>query len=109
VSDHSSTVTAPTIGTKVSLDRLHMAVDHAAFALYHNRGGHMAGNRTVTDAEGRVWTCMPGGKSAQRQGQDVVLTCTTPEIPEPVTITVGWQWEKMSPKGLARLITAAAA
>ena len=69
----------------------------------------MAGNRTVTDAEGRVWTCMPGGKSGQRQGQDVVLTCTTPEIPEPVTITVGWQWEKMAPKGLARLITAAAA
>jgi hypothetical protein len=79
------------------------------FALDHNRGGHMAGNRTVTDAEGRVWTCMPGGKSVQRQGQDVVLTCTTPEIPEPVMITVGWQWEKMSPKGLARLISAAAA
>jgi hypothetical protein len=69
----------------------------------------MANNRTVTDAHGRVWTCMPGGKDAPRQGQDVVLTCTTPTIPSSVTITVGWQWEKMSPKGLARLITSAAA
>ena len=69
----------------------------------------MATNRTVTDAEGRVWTCMPGGKAAQRKGQDVVLTCTTPSISEPVTITVGWQWETMAAKGLARLITAAAA
>ena len=69
----------------------------------------MANNRTVTDAHGRVWTCMPGGKQAPRTGQDVVLTCTTPTLPDSVTITVGWQWEKMSPKGLARLITAAAA
>ena len=67
----------------------------------------MAGNRTVTDTEGRVWTCIPGG--AQKQGQDVVLTCSTESIAEPVTITVGWQWEKMAPKGLARLILAAAA
>ena len=69
----------------------------------------MAGNRTVTDTEGRVWTCMPGGaKGTSRQGQDIVLTCTTPSVTEPVTITVGWQWEKMAPKGLARLIAAAA-
>jgi len=38
-----------------------------------------------------------------------VLTCTTPTIPEAVTITVGWQWERMAAKGLARLITRAAA
>jgi hypothetical protein len=69
----------------------------------------MASNRTVTDTEGRVWTCMPGGNGAQKQGQDIVLTCTTPGVAEPVTITVGWQWEKMAPKGLARLISAAAA
>lgn len=69
----------------------------------------MASNRTVTDAEGRVWTCIPGGATAQRKGQDVVLTCTTPDVSEPVTITVGWQWERMAAKGLARLITAAAA
>ena len=69
----------------------------------------MAGNRTVTDTEGRVWTCIPGGKGGDRRGQDIVLTCSTPTLPEPVTITVGWQWEKMAPKGLARLILAAAA
>jgi len=67
----------------------------------------MAENRTVTDTEGRVWTCIPG-KSAQKQGQDIVLTCTTPTIVDPVTITVGWQWERMAAKGLARLIAAAA-
>ena len=69
----------------------------------------MAGNRTVTDTEGRVWTCIPGGKGAGNRGQDIVLTCTTPSITGQVTITVGWQWEKMAPKGLARLILAAAA
>lgn len=68
----------------------------------------MASNRTVTDTEGRIWTCIPGGKYAGRQGQDVVLTCTTPSVAEPVMITVGWQWEKMAEKGLARLISAAA-
>jgi hypothetical protein len=68
----------------------------------------MASNRTVTDADGRVWTCIPGGASGQREGKDVVLTCTTPSVDEPVTITVGWQWERMAPKGLARLISAAA-
>ena len=68
----------------------------------------MASNRTVTDAEGRVWTCIPGGAS-ERRGQDVVLTCTTPSVEGPITITVGWQWERMAAKGLARLILAAAA
>jgi len=69
----------------------------------------LARNRTVTHTKVRVWTCIPGGASAEKQGQDVVLTCTTPSVPEPVTITVGWQWERMAAKGLARLITAAAA
>lgn len=68
----------------------------------------MASNRTVTDMDGRVWTCIPGGKDSSRQGQDVVLSCTTPSVAEPVMITVGWQWEKMAEKGLARLISAAA-
>ena len=69
----------------------------------------MANNRTVTDEEGRIWTCIPGGAGAQKQGQDVVLTCTTPTVDEPITITVGWQSERMAAKGLARLINAAAA
>jgi hypothetical protein len=69
----------------------------------------MANNRTVTDEEGRVWTCIPGGAGAQKQGQDVVLTCTTPTVEEAIKITVGWQWERMAEKGLARLISAAAA
>lgn len=69
----------------------------------------MATQRTVTDTHGRVWTCTIVGKTEERRGQDVTLTCTTPSIPEPVTITVGWQWERMAPKGLARLITAKAA
>ncbi|HEY2376111.1 MAG TPA: hypothetical protein VGH98_09070 [Gemmatimonadaceae bacterium] len=68
----------------------------------------MASNRTVTDEEGRVWTIAVVGKGEERQGQDVVLTCTTPSISEPVSITVGWQWQRMAPKGLARLISAAA-
>ena len=69
----------------------------------------MARERTVTDVEGRVWTCTVVGGKEERRGQDVVLTCTTASIPEAVTITVGWQWEKMAAKGLARLITAKAA
>jgi hypothetical protein len=69
----------------------------------------MAVNRTVTDMDGRVWTCIPGANGEQKQGKDVVLTCTTPTVDGPITITVGWQWEKMAPKGLARLIVAAAA
>lgn len=69
----------------------------------------MASQRTVTDTEGRVWTCTVVRGGQERRGQDVVLTCTTPSIPETVTITVGWQWDKMAPKGLARLITDKAA
>lgn len=69
----------------------------------------MASQRTVTDTHGRVWTCSIVRGTDERRGQDVMLTCTTPSMPDAVTITVGWQWEKMAPKGLARLITAKAA
>ncbi len=69
----------------------------------------MASQRTITDIDGRVWTCTVVRGTTERRGQDVTLNCTTPSIPEPVTITVGWQWERMAPKGLARLITAKAA
>lgn len=40
-------------------------------------------------------------------GRDVVLLCTTPSVPTPLRLTVGWQWLKMAEKGLARLIAAA--
>jgi len=69
----------------------------------------MASQRTVTDIEGRIWTCTVVIGKEERRGQDVVLTCTTPSVSEAITITVGWQWDKMAPKGLARLITAKAA
>ena len=68
-------------------------------------------NRTVTDADGREWTCVPtltatdGG--AERMGKDVVLTCSTPSVSDPVTLTVGWQWESMSENGLARMLAQA--
>jgi hypothetical protein len=32
---------------------------------------------------------------------------TTPSVPNPVRLTVGWQWLKMAEKGLARLIASA--
>ena len=65
-------------------------------------------DRTVTDSAGRTWTCaVPTGvESADaRQGQDVVLTCATPSVKSPISITVGWRWETMSENGLARLIS----
>jgi len=68
-------------------------------------------NRTVTDANGREWTCVPtlteATGTAERMGKDVVLTCSTPSVDEPVSLTVGWSWEKISPNGLARMIAAA--
>ena len=64
-------------------------------------------NRTVKDADDRVWTCVPAGNSIAARGRDVVLHCTTPTVEEPVTVTVGWQWEKMNERGLARLIVSA--
>jgi hypothetical protein len=65
-------------------------------------------NRTVKDADGRVWICAPTASTGETRGKDVVLSCTTPSIPNPVALTVGWQWEKMAEKGLARLIAQAA-
>jgi hypothetical protein len=66
--------------------------------------------RTITDAGGRAWTCTSADlptDAAAAQGQDVVLTCVTPSVDEPVEIRVGWQWERMSENGLARLIAQA--
>jgi hypothetical protein len=70
--------------------------------------------RIVKDRDGRVWTCTPApvqlsGKDAGAVGRDVKLSCSTPSIPTPVLVTVGWGWEKMADNGLARLIVAAEA
>ena len=64
-------------------------------------------DRTVIDRAGRTWTCAaepPIEGVAGRLGQDVVITCATPSVLDPVRLTIGWQWEKMAPLGLARLI-----
>ncbi|HET7456994.1 MAG TPA: hypothetical protein VFJ74_05005 [Gemmatimonadaceae bacterium] len=69
-------------------------------------------DRTVTDSAGRTWTCArqtenAGGAAAvgtSAQGRDVVLSCATESVAEPVRITVGWQWESIAAPGLARLI-----
>jgi len=37
-------------------------------------------------------------------GKDVLLTCTTPSVSDPVRLSVGWQWELISANGLARMI-----
>lgn len=63
--------------------------------------------RTVTDDDGRVWSCRPETKRTPAAGRDVVLLCTTPSVPTPLRLTVGWGWLKMAEKGLARLIAAA--
>jgi len=67
--------------------------------------------RTITDQAGRTWTCTARAAGADdattQQGRDVVLTCVSPSVPEPVDITVGWQWESMSENGLARLVSQA--
>jgi hypothetical protein len=47
------------------------------------------------------------GESATKEGRDVVLTCATPSVADPVRLTVGWQWEKMAANGLARMISLA--
>lgn len=67
-------------------------------------------NRTVTDSAGRTWTCATvssdaEGTASHQQGRDVVLSCATPSISEPVRITVGWHWEAMAENGFARLLT----
>lgn len=67
-------------------------------------------DRTVTDSAGRTWTCVAAPTAtdaAERQGQDVVLSCATPSVDEPVRVVVGWQWERMAEHGLARLIAQA--
>lgn len=68
-------------------------------------------SRIVTDVTGREWTCVPTLTAApgakEPIGKDVVLTCTTPSVSEPVRLIVGWQWETMSANGLARLLVAA--
>jgi hypothetical protein len=67
--------------------------------------------RTVTDEEGRVWTCTPEvdeNRLTPVKGQDVVVLCRTPGLAETIRLTVGWGWQKMAPKGLARLIMSAA-
>jgi hypothetical protein len=67
--------------------------------------------RTVTDSAGRTWTCVTApakpGEATNSQGKDVVLTCVTPSVTDPVLLTIGWQWEKMAPNGLARMIALA--
>lgn len=62
--------------------------------------------RTVTDEDGRIWSCSPERRTPA-MGRDVVLVCTTPSLPAPVRLKVGWQWLKIAEKGLARLIAAA--
>ena len=67
-------------------------------------------NRTVTDVNGREWTCVPTVTAAdgeERMGKDVVLSCSTPSVSEHVSLTVGWQWESMSANGLARMLAQA--
>jgi hypothetical protein len=64
-------------------------------------------SRTVTDEDGRVWSVTPETKRTPAFGRDVILLCTTPTVPNPVRVKLGWQWIKMAEKGLARLITAA--
>jgi len=65
-------------------------------------------DRTVTDSDGRTWTCTPEhGGPGEGLGRDVVVSCVTPSVSEPVRLTVGWQWERMAAPGFARLITQA--
>lgn len=63
--------------------------------------------RNVTDDDGRVWSLSPENRRTPAAGRDVILLATTPSVPSPVRLTVGWQWLKMAEKGLARMIAAA--
>jgi hypothetical protein len=69
--------------------------------------------RTVKDSGGRVWTCdavvapLAPGETARPAGLDVKLSCSSPSVPAPVSVTVGWGWEKMAEPGLARMIALA--
>ena len=65
-------------------------------------------DRTIIDAAGRTWTCVPTpADQVPGQGRDVTLSCRTESVAEPVQLTVGWRWETMSPNGLGRLISQA--
>ena len=67
-------------------------------------------SRNVKDSGGRVWACRQDDKehaTAEQQGRDVSILCTTASVFVPVRITVGWQWSTMAENGLARLITSA--
>ena len=70
----------------------------------------MAG-RTVTDSSGRTWTCVAEATDSPNEagpmGKDVVLSCSTPSVAESARVIVGWQWERMSDNGLARIINLA--
>lgn len=66
--------------------------------------------RIIKDASGRTWTCTAAetaGDGTMSQGRDVMLSCATPSVDEPVSVKVGWQWESMSENGLARMISQA--
>ena len=63
--------------------------------------------RTVTDIAGRTWSCVPdasGADAPEKMGRDVALSCTTESVKGPVAVSVGWEWQKMSDNGLARMI-----
>lgn len=66
-------------------------------------------SRTVTDSAGRTWTCTSQATATEpsdaAQGRDVLLSCVTPAVADPVQLTVGWQWETMAAPGLARLLS----
>ncbi|MDB4874549.1 MAG: hypothetical protein JWM41_995 [Gemmatimonadetes bacterium] len=66
--------------------------------------------RNVKDSAGRTWVCTPEvtEASSEKMGRDIALSCTTSSVAEPVALTVGWQWAKMSDSGLGRLIAAKA-
>ncbi|MGZ8379869.1 MAG: hypothetical protein ACXWZS_02070 [Gemmatirosa sp.] len=67
--------------------------------------------RIVKDSNGREWTCTSAdaaeGRADGSQGQDVMLSCSTSSVPEPVSVKVGWQWESMAENGLARIVSQA--
>jgi hypothetical protein len=74
----------------------------------------MMTQRIVTDDSGREWTCesrqaaVKKGEAARPMGLDVKLSCTTPSLASPVSVTVGWGWETVAENGLARMIALAA-
>ncbi|MGQ0714829.1 MAG: hypothetical protein ACT4PJ_14035 [Gemmatimonadaceae bacterium] len=63
--------------------------------------------RTIKDEDGREWVIRPENRRTPAAGRDVVVLCTTSSMPEPLRLTVGWQWLKMAERGLARMIAAA--